>query len=82
MVIRAVQMAAWQREGESGLTVHSDRGGRFIKGLIGILTRGRVNYRKYRTRNEARADLFDCLYRFRNPRIRRRVARRDGMFQR
>lgn len=36
---------------------------------------------QYRTRNEARADLFDCLERFHNPRTRRRVARRDRKFQ-
>lgn len=109
MVIRAVQMAVWQREGESELILHSDRGGQFIsgayqkflggnalvcsmsavghcadnaacEGFFGILKRERVHYRKYRTRNEARADLFDYLERFHNPRMRRRVARRDREF--
>ena len=32
-------------------------------------------------RDEARADLFDYLERFHNPRMRRRVARRDREFQ-
>ena len=109
MVIRAVQMAVWQREGESELILHSDRGGQFIsgayqkflggnallcsmgdvghcadnaacEGFFGVLKRERVNHRSYRTRDEARADLFDYLERFHNPRMRRRVARRDREF--
>ena len=46
----------------------------------GMLKRERVNHRQYRTRDEARADLFDYLERFHNPRMRRRVARRDREF--
>ncbi|THD05850.1 transposase, partial [Rhodanobacter lindaniclasticus] len=42
--------------------------------------RARVLLRLYRTRDEARADLFDYLERFHNPRMRRRVARRDREF--
>jgi len=45
-----------------------------------MLKRERVNHRQYRTRDEARADLFDYLERFHNPRMRRRVARRDREF--
>jgi putative transposase len=109
MVVRAVQMAVWQREGSSSVILHSDRGGQFIsgtyqkflggnalvcsmgavghcadnaacEGFFGVLKRERVNHRRYRTRDEARADLFDYLERFHNPRMRRRVARRDQEF--
>lgn len=109
MVVRAVQMAVWQREGSSSVILHSDRGGQFIsgtyqkflggnalvcsmsavghcadnaacEGFFGMLKRERVNHRRYRTRDEARADLFDYLERFHNPRMRRRVARRDQEF--
>lgn len=109
MVVRAVQMAVWQRQGSSELILHSDRGGQFIsgtyqkflggnalvcsmsavghcadnaacEGFFGLLKRERVNHRTYRTRDEARADLFDYLERLHNPRMRRRVARRDREF--
>lgn len=50
------------------------------EGFFGMLKRGRVNHRKYRTRDEARAYLFDYLERFHNPRMRRRVARQDRKF--
>ena len=109
MVVRAVQMAVWQRSGSSEIILHSDRGGQFIsgtyqkflggnalvcsmsavghcadnaacEGFFGQLKRERVNHRQYRTRDEARADLFDYLERFYNPRMRRRVARQDRRF--
>ena len=32
MVVRAVQMAVWQREGGDEVILHSDRGGQFISG--------------------------------------------------
>jgi len=50
------------------------------EGFFGQLKRERVNHRQYRTRDEARADLFDYLERFHNPRMRRRVARQDRRF--
>jgi putative transposase len=88
MVVRAVQMAVWQREGDNEVILHSDRGGQFIsgtyqkflggnalissmsaaghcgdnaacEGLFGMLKRERVHRNHYRTRDEARADLFD-----------------------
>lgn len=109
MVVRAVQMAVWQRQSSAEVILHSDRGGQFIsgtyqkflggnalvssmskvghcadnaacEGFFGILKRERVHRRHYRTRDEARADLFDYLERFHNPRMRRRVARRDRAF--
>mgnify|MGYP003466347595 CR=1 FL=1 len=109
MVVRAVQMAVWQRTGGSEIILHSDRGGQFIsgtyqkflggnalvcsmsavghcadnaacEGFFGMLKRERVHHRQYRTRDEARADLFDYLERFHNPRMRRRVARQDRKF--
>ena len=110
MVVRAVQMAVWQREGTSEIILHSDRGGQFIsgdyqkflggnalvcsmsavghcadnaacEGFFGVLKREIVHQRNYRTRDEARVDLFDYLERFHNPRMRRRVARQDRKFQ-
>lgn len=45
------------------------------EGFFGVLKRERVHRTCYRTRDEARADLFDYLERFHNPRMGRRVAR-------
>jgi len=39
--------------------------------FFGLLKRERVNRRQYRTRSEARADIFDYIERFHNPRRRR-----------
>jgi putative transposase len=109
MVIRAVEMAVWQRQGGWSVILHSDRGSqfrssdyqRFLKrntlicsmsavghcgdnaaceGFFGMLKRERTNHRRYRTRDEARADVFDYIERFHNPRMRRRVARQDQRF--
>ena len=43
------------------------------EGFFGMLKRERVNRRRYRTRAEARADVFDYIERFHNPRRRRRL---------
>lgn len=50
------------------------------EGFFGLLKRERVGHRHNRTRDEAKADLFDYIERFRNPRMRRRVARQDQKF--
>jgi putative transposase len=42
--------------------------------FFGVLKRERVNRRHYRTRAEARADIFDYIERCHNPRQRRRLA--------
>lgn len=42
--------------------------------FFGVLKRERVNRRQYRTRAEARADLFDYIERWHNPRQRRKLA--------
>ena len=47
------------------------------EGFFGMLKRERVHHRRYRTQNEARADVFDYVERFHNPRMRRRVAAQD-----
>jgi putative transposase len=109
MVIRAVEMAIWQRQEVTQVILHSDRGCQFTsgdyqrflrqnglissmsavghcgdnaacEGFFGVLKRERVNHRRYRTLNEARADLFDYIERFHNPRMRRRVAKQDQKF--
>lgn len=41
--------------------------------FFGVLKRERVNRRQYRTRAEARADIFDYIERFHNPRKRRQL---------
>lgn len=41
--------------------------------FFGLLKRERVNRRRYQTRAEARADIFDYIERFHNPRKRRRL---------
>ena len=43
------------------------------EGFFGMLKRERVNRTTYRTRREGRADVFDYIERFHNPRIRRRI---------
>jgi putative transposase len=50
------------------------------EGFFGRLKRERVHHPNYCTRHEVRVDLFDCIERFHNPRMRRRVARRDRRF--
>jgi putative transposase len=47
------------------------------EGFFGMLKRERVRQRKYPTLDTARADLFDYIERFHNPRVRRRAARQD-----
>ena len=42
--------------------------------FVGVLKRERVNRRQYRTRAEARADSFEYIERWHNPRQRRRLA--------
>ena len=44
-----------------------------VEGFFGILKRERVNRRRYYTRAEARADIFDYIERFYNPRLRRKM---------
>ena len=102
LVIRALSMAVWQRQGSAAVIVHSDRGCQYTseayqqylknQGLIGsmsavgscadnaaaesffgLLKRERVYRRSYRTRAEARADIFDYIERFHNARKRRRM---------
>ena len=41
--------------------------------FIGVLKRERVNRRQYQTSAEARADIFDYIERWHNPRQRRRL---------
>lgn len=41
-------------------------------GFFGLLKRERINRRIYQTRAEARADVFDYIERFHNPRRRRK----------
>lgn len=43
------------------------------EGFFGMLKRERVNRRRYQTRAEARADIFDYIERFHNPRRRRQL---------
>jgi putative transposase len=43
------------------------------EGFFGMLKRERVNRRRYYTRADARADIFDCIERFYNSRMRRRL---------
>jgi len=110
MVIRAVEMAVWQRQESCDVILHSDRGSqfrstdyqRFLKqnslicsmsavghcgdnaaceGFFGVLKRERTNRMKYPTMDAAKADIFNYIERFHNPRMRKRIARRDVEFQ-
>lgn len=109
MVIRAVEMAVWQRSQTNEVVVHSDRGTQFTssayqktlkenglissmsavghcadnaacEGFFGVIKRERLRYSSYRTRDEARTDIFDYIERFHNPRMRRRLAQQDLQF--
>jgi transposase InsO family protein len=44
-----------------------------VESFVGVLKRERVNRKYYRTRAEARADIFDYVERWHNPRQRRRL---------
>ncbi|MEW8203913.1 MAG: IS3 family transposase [Candidatus Thiodiazotropha endolucinida] len=46
-----------------------------MEGFFGLLKRERVNRKIYQTRSEARADVFDYIERFHNPRRRRKLDR-------
>jgi len=48
-----------------------------VEGFFGMLKRERVNRRYYSTRADARADIFDYIERFYNPRMQRRLERRQ-----
>lgn len=109
MVIRAVQMAVWQRQGNERVILHSDRGSQFrsgdyqnyleahalvcsmsavghcgdnaaCEGFFGLLKRERVYRMRYPTLDAARADVFEYIERFHNPRMRRRQAKQDLKF--
>ena len=43
------------------------------EGFFGLLKRERINRRRYLTVAEARADVFDYIERFHDPRIQRRL---------
>jgi putative transposase len=47
------------------------------EGFFGLLKRERVNRRQYQSRAEARADVFDYIERFHNPRRARRTEQRE-----
>jgi len=47
--------------------------------FFGMLKRERVNRRQYRTRAEARADIFDDFERWHNLRQRRRFQMQEGV---
>lgn len=109
MVIRAVEMAVWQRHEEGSVILHSDRGSQFrsgdyqqllarntllcsmsavghcgdnaaCEGFFGMLKRERIRQTRYRTLDAAKADVFNYIERFHNPRMRRRVAKQDQKF--
>ena len=50
------------------------------EGFFGMLKRERIYRTKYPTLDAARADVFEYIERFHNPRMRRRTARQDLKF--
>ena len=48
-----------------------------VEGFFGMLKRERVNRRTYYTRADARADIFDYIERFYNPRMQRKLENRQ-----
>lgn len=106
MVLKAVEMAHWQRQHEGTVILHSDRGSQFrshvyqqflkekniissmsavghcgdnaaCEGFFGQLKRERIHRTRYPTRDSAKADIFNYIELFHNPRMRRRVAKQD-----
>jgi len=104
LVIQAVLMALWQKQSDSAVILHSDRGSQYTsheyqrfledhnivssmsavgscydnaaaESFFGLLKRERVNRRRYVTRAEARADIFDYIERFHNQRKKRKLDR-------
>lgn len=51
---------------------------RWAESLFGLHKRDPVNRRQYETRAEARADIFDYIERFHNPRRRRELEAIDN----
>lgn len=51
-----------------------------MQGFFGMLKRERINRTRYATLDMAKADVFDHIERFHNPRMRRRVAKQDQKF--
>jgi putative transposase len=49
-----------------------------VEGFFGMLKRERVNRRRYPTRAQARADIFDYIERFYNPRMRSKLTRQES----
>ena len=52
-----------------------------MEGFFGLLKRERVHRRRYLTLTEARADVFDYIERFHNPRMQRRLDAHDQAFR-
>lgn len=52
-----------------------------MEGFFGMLKRERVHRRRYLTLADARADVFDYIERFHNPRMQRRLDARDEAFR-
>ena len=50
------------------------------EGFFGLLKRERIDRMIYPTLDTARADVFECIERRHNPRMRRRNARKDLKF--
>ena len=50
------------------------------EGFFGLLKRERIYRTKYPTLDAARADVFEYIERFHNPRMRRRTAQQDLKF--
>ena len=109
LVLRAVQMACWQRTDQAPVILHSDRETQFTsgdyqqflldhyivssmsdvghcadnaaaQGFFGMLKRERIYRRRYFSLADTRADVFDYIERFHNPRLQRRVDRQDLAF--
>jgi putative transposase len=76
LVTDALMMAVWRRGGHHALLHHSDRGSQYTADTFQRLLRDlgvtcsmsrSGNVWDYRTRNEARADVFEYIERFYNP---------------
>ena len=77
MVIRAVQMAVWQRQER-----HPRGDDAACEGFFGLLKRERIYHTAYPTLDAARSDVFEYIKRRHYPRMRRRRAKQDQKFLR
>jgi putative transposase len=70
LVLDALNMALWRRRPTESVVVHSDQGCQFTGQAWQICLRERIRRQNYLTRDDARADVFNDIEMFYNPKRR------------